>query len=261
MNITTGKKDKPRRCLLYGTNGIGKSTFANAAPNPIFIQTEEGLSDIDVNAAFDFGHNFDTVLAQLYWLYTDDHDYKTVIIDTLDFLERLIWKEVAKDEGKDGVADIGYSNGYKLALKYWEKILDALNALWNTKNLNVILLAHAKTATIKDPENGPYDKYMPKLHDLPSDMLQDWCDEVFFCRHKLYITEHGDGFNKSQKATDSGQRVIYCAEGGTHAAKNKLGLPSEIPLDFAVYQEYIDKNKASKTKPVAEATQKKAETK
>jgi len=264
MNITTGKKDKPRRCLVYGTNCIGKSTFANNAPNPIFVQTEEGLGDIDVNGAFDFCYSFDQVMEQLNWLYGNDHEYKTVVIDTLDFLERLIWKQVSKDKGVKTIEEIDFSKGYKLALLHWQRVIDVLNALWNTKNMMVILLAHTEPVDVKDPDNGGYNTYRPNIHKVPCGILQDWCDEVFFCRHKLYVTTEGKGFNEVNRATNSGIRVAKTVSSGTHDAKNRLGMPDEFPFDlnaFKFYQEYIDKNKASKTKPVAEATQKKAETK
>lgn len=113
--VTSGRRPAPRRVLLYGTQGIGKSTFAACAPKPIFIQTEDGLGEIDCDKfplAKAFGHVMKTLTA----LYTERHDYRTVVVDSLDWLERLIWGEVCREKAVGSIEDIGYAKGYVFSL-------------------------------------------------------------------------------------------------------------------------------------------------
>ena len=109
--ITQGRKARPRRVMLYGTHGIGKSTFGAMANAPIFVPTEDGLADIDCES-FPLSKSFGDVMAALESLYSGDHKYKTIVIDSLDWLERLIWGEVCGDESVENIEKIGYAKGY-----------------------------------------------------------------------------------------------------------------------------------------------------
>ena len=115
--IETGKKQKPRRLLFYGTHGVGKSTFASQAPEPIFIQTEEGLNDLDVSK-FPLAGHFTDVIDQLTELYEKEHKFKTIVIDSVDWLERLIWECLCQEKNKENIEDFGYAKGYSYAMKY-----------------------------------------------------------------------------------------------------------------------------------------------
>jgi len=170
--IHTGRRIMPPRILMYGTEGIGKSTTAAQAPHPIFIPTEDGLDQIDC-ASFPLAQRFDEVVSAISALYTEEHDYQSVVIDSLDWLERLIWDDVCREYGVNcreyGVksiekADGGYAKGYTHALTQWREVLNGLDALRNERGMAVILLAHAKVEKFEDPESVAYDRYSPRLH-------------------------------------------------------------------------------------------------
>ena len=132
--VTSGRSPAPRRVMLYGTHGIGKSTFASRAPKPVFIQTEDGLGEIDCDK-FPLTTTFDQAMQALSELYTDKHAYRTVVVDSLDWLERLIWAEVCRKRNVESIEDIGYAKGYVFALTQWREFLEGLSALRNDRGM------------------------------------------------------------------------------------------------------------------------------
>jgi len=167
--IHTGRRIMPPRILMYGTEGIGKSTTASQAPKPIFIPTEDGLDQIDCAS------------------YSEEHDYQSVVIDSLDWLERLIWDDVCREYGVKSIekADGGYAKGYTHALTQWREVLNGLDALRNERGMAVILLAHAKVEKFEDPESVAYDRYSPRLHKHAAALVTEWCDGVLFATRKF----------------------------------------------------------------------------
>lgn len=126
--IQRGLQSAPRRSMLYGTHGVGKSTFGAMSEKPVFIQTEDGLGGIDCER-FPLAERFAEVINALAALYSEEHAYRTVVIDSLDWLERLIWIKVAEDRGVESIEDIGYGKGYVFALTCWREVLAGLDAL------------------------------------------------------------------------------------------------------------------------------------
>jgi len=174
--IHTGRRIMPPRILMYGTEGIGKSTTASQAPKPIFIPTEDGLDQIDC-ASFPLAQRFDEVVSAISALYSEEHDYQSVVIDSLDWLERLIWDDVCREYGVKSIekADGGYAKGYTHALTQWREVLNGLDALRNERGMAVILLAHAKVEKFEDPESVAYDRYSPRLHKHAAALVTEWC--------------------------------------------------------------------------------------
>lgn len=232
--ITTGKKNTPRRLLLYGVQGIGKSTFAANAPAPIFIPTEDGLDDIDC-FSFPICKSLDDVFEHLKTLYEQKHEFKTVVIDSLDWLERLIHVEVAKKANVDSIEDIGYAKGYTFALQHWGRLCAALNCLRTDRGMHAVLLAHARISRFSPPDGEPYDRYAPKLHKLASEQMQEFCDEVFFATYRVFQKTTGEGFNKRTIGVGTGERVIHTSERPSHAAKHRCEIADEVPLDWCEY--------------------------
>lgn len=237
--ITKGVKKMPRRCMLYAVEGIGKSTFASLAPNPIFIPTEEGLNDIDCES-FPVASSYKEVFNNISELGAEEHKYKTVIVDTLDWLERFIWAEVTEEVGRKNIEDIGYAKGYKFALPYWLEFLNHLNKLRSEKDMMVLLLAHSKVERFHDPERDSYDKYTPALHKLASAMIREWCDEVLFATYMINIKHEDVGFDKKRaQAKGDGKRIMKTTEQAAHMAKNRLGMPPELEFMWSSYSEYL----------------------
>jgi hypothetical protein len=240
--IQSGKQSAPRRVMLYGVQGVGKSCYASKAPNPIFIQTEDGLCEIDC-AKFPLTTSFDDAMKALSELYTEEHPYRTVIVDSLDWMERLIWEEVCKKRMVENIEDIGYAKGYTFALNQWREFLEGLTALRNDKGMTIILIAHAKIERFENPETEAYDRYAPRLHKLATAIIAEWCDEVLFACYKVHTKLTEEGFNRKRaQGIGTGERVIRTQERPAHMAKNRLNLPEELPLGWDAYAQYITNN-------------------
>ncbi|MBQ7731693.1 MAG: ATP-binding protein, partial [Lentisphaeria bacterium] len=192
-NIQTGRENKPPRIMVYGQEGVGKSTLGASAPDPIFIQTEDGLGEIDT-CKFPLAGTLSDVLAELTALRDEEHNFRTVVVDSLDWLERLIFDEVCKEFGVRSIekADGGFGKGYVDALVHWRKVLALLDDLRNKRGMMIILLAHAKVERFEDPENTAYDRYAPRLHKHAASLISEWVDAVLFATKRLRISKDGD---------------------------------------------------------------------
>jgi len=248
MKITTGKQEKPRRTMLYGVHGVGKSTWAAQAPDCLFLNLEDGLNDIDCSRS-GLITQFDQVMDSLRWLAENPHDYKHLAIDSVDWLEAIIHKEVALKASKDSIADIGYGAGYKQALRFWDRIIFALDWLRSEKNVGIILIAHADVKKFESPESDSYDRYQPALHPLAASLLQEWCDEVFFASYRVFTRKEDQGFNKDRTiAVGDGERYLRCQETAATLAKNRLRMPAEIPFSWSDYAQYFTKKSTGNIK-------------
>jgi len=234
-SIQKGRAIMPRRVMLYGVHGVGKSTFGAMAEQPIFITTEEGTNDIDCDR-FPLATRYADVLASLSGLYTDEHDYQTVVIDSLDWLERLIWSEVCAKRGVETIEDIGYAKGYVFALTQWREVLSGLDALRTERGMQVILIAHAAIEKFANPETDTYDRYSPRLQKLASALIQEWADEVLFATYRVHTKTTKEGFDRKRtQGIGTGERILRTTERPAHLAKNRLNLPDELPLDYRVF--------------------------
>ncbi len=171
------------RVTVYGVEGIGKSTFAAAAPNPIFILTEDGLGSLQVEH-FPIAKKPGDVLDSIQALYDGDHDFRTVVIDSLDWLETLIWREI---ESTHDAKDLAYGKGALIAAEKWRQVLDGLNALRNDKGMICILIAHTEIKRFDSPEVEPYDRYQPKLQTRSSALVREWSDAVLFANYRTIV--------------------------------------------------------------------------
>jgi hypothetical protein len=233
--IETGRVTRPRRTLVYGTHGIGKSSFAARFPSAIVVQTEEGLNGIEV-ARFPLAKSFDDVIDALGSLAEHEHAYRTVVIDSLDWLERLVWAATVERHGKQGIEEFGYGKGYVFALDLWKVVLDTLDVLREERGMAVVLIAHAAVERFNNPETDPYDRFVPRLQRLASAFVQEWCDEVLFATYRVNTRTVSDGGDRVRRqGVGDGTRVLFTQERPGHVAKNRLGLDSEMPLDFDLY--------------------------
>ena len=237
--VMSGKTSAPRRVMLYGVQGVGKSTWAACSPKPIFLQTEDGLGEIDCDK-LPLSTTYEGSMKALSALYMEPHSYQTVVIDSLDWLERLIWVEVCRKRNVESIEDIGYAKGYIFALTQWREFLEGLTALRNDKGMAVVLIAHAKIERFENPETESYDRFVPRLHKLAAAVVQEWCDEVFFASYKVYTKQTEEGFNRKRaQGIGTGERIIRTQERPAHVAKNRLNLPEELPLDWNAYAQYL----------------------
>ncbi len=239
--IERGRTTLPPRVLVYGTEGIGKSTFAAGAPRPVFVPTEDGLDQIGCDR-FPLATSLDDVLAALAELQQQPHDYETVVVDSLDWLERLVFDRVCKESGVATIekAEGGYGKGYLAALTHWRDVVARLNGLRHQRNMVVLLLAHARIERFEDPESSPYDRYSPRLNKHAAAYLSEWADAVLFATRKVRTESTDSGFGRKRTVAnavgkDGGERVLRCVGGPACVAKNRFGLTGELPLSWAAF--------------------------
>lgn len=238
--IERGVQQTPRRVLLYGTPGVGKSSVGASTPHPVFIQTEDGLSNIDC-ARFPMAESYGDVMAAIMELYSEPHEFQTLVIDSLDWLERLVWRETCRVRQKENIEDFGYGKGYSYALELWQEVLDGLNALRKERGMMILLIAHAKIERFENPETDAYDRYSPRLHKHAAALVQEWCDDVLFATYQVHTRQTDEGFDRTRtRGIGTGDRILRTTERPAHLAKNRLGLPEEIPLDYAAYAQYLN---------------------
>lgn len=225
---------KPPRIVLYGPHGIGKNTFAAGAPKPVLINLEDGHPTDTPIDAFPKATKFSEVMEAFGALYTEDHDFETLIVDSLDWLEPLVWAETCQRNNWSDIEQPGYGKGYISALEVWREYLDAINGLRNDKGLAVIQTAHAEIKTFNSPETEPYDRYQIKLQKRAGELVQEHADMVLFANWKVSTTKTDAGFNKKvTRGIGAGQRTVYTEERPAFLAKNRHRLPPELPLDWS----------------------------
>ena len=234
-SLRRGGDTRPPRFLIYGVAGVGKTKLAADAPSPIFLQTEDGLGRIDA-ATFGLLRNFDAVMEALGSLYSEAHEFQTLVIDSLDWLEPLIWQHTAQQHNQRDIEAFGYGKGYQAALDTWRTFLDAVNTLRDECGMGVLLIAHAEIRRFDSPETEPYDRYQPKLHKSASALVQEHVDAVLFANYRVSTLKSDVGFNKKvTRALGSGARVMHTEERPAFLAKNRYGLPDTLPLGWAEF--------------------------
>lgn len=233
MNITRGIQQKPLKVVVYGPEGIGKSTFASMFPDPLFIDTEGSTARMDVART-----ETPTSLAMLMQLLTEIRDNppgcKTLVIDTIDWAERLCITAVCAKNQKVGIEDFGYGKGYSYVFEEMGRILNLLNDIWE-RGMHIVITAHAAIRKFEQPdEMGAYDRWELKLINSPKcnscAMVKEWADMVLFANYKTYAVA-ADKDGKKMKAR-GGERVMYTAHNPCWDAKNRFGLAHELPFDF-----------------------------
>lgn len=216
----------PPRIIIYGSGGVGKTTFAASSNKPIFISTEKGQGLLKYDS-FDVAKTYDEFNRNLTILATEDHEYKTLVIDTLDKLESLIWDKVASENGKNHISEFAYGKGYEHALKYFNELMVALDYLNVSKKMTIILLCHDVIKHFDAVDTEGFDYYTLDLHKNVTPALYDWSDAVFFVRDKVVTKKTAKG---DFQGVGTGERVLLTEKRPTHLAKNRYSLPYELPF-------------------------------
>lgn len=242
-SIQHGVSQAPPRIIIYGVQGIGKTTMLANAPYPVMIQTEDGEGVTDI-PRFPLARNFDDVMEAINILATTDHNYKTLGVDSLDWTEPMVWAktiELNPTTNKGGgiassIESYGYGKGFAMALDQWREYLDGINYLRNHKNMMIIQTAHSKITRFESPEMDAYDKYELKLqHSAKTSacaLVQEHSDIVLFANYKVSVTEaEKKGDQKRHRAIGKGVRMLYTQERPAYSAKNRYNLPESIVFD------------------------------
>lgn len=235
--VARGKQEQPMRIILYGLPGIGKSTFAAGAPAPIFIGTEDGTAHLDV-PRFPAPETWQDVMDAIAELTTEKHEHKTLVLDTLDRAEALLWDHICKRDNQKSIEAYGFAKGYVAALDEWRMFLKALERLRQAKPMNIILIGHAAIRPFNnDPNGGGYDRYEMSLHHKAAGMLKGWVDTVLFANYEAFISK--DPKTKRTRGVDTGARLIHTQWRAIWDAKNRYDLPETLPLSWPDFEAAI----------------------
>lgn len=232
-SLKRGSVDKRPIMLVHATGGVGKTTLGASAPAPVFLQTEDGLRyPVDT---FGLLKTFDDVIEALGALYTEDHAFQTLVIDSVDWLEPLIWAETCRrGDGEKSIRSIeafGFGKGYVQALDVWREYLDGITALRDERGMTVVQIAHTDVKRFNSPEHDPYDRYQIKLHQRAADLLVEHCDVVGFLNYRVSTVKTDVGFKKSiTRGVGGGLRALHLEERPAFVAKNRYGMPEVLDL-------------------------------
>jgi hypothetical protein len=243
-NVSRGVKVAPLRVILYGIAGVGKTTWAAGAPDPIFLCAEEGSNHLDV-ARFPVPQSWADVIDAIDTLTNEKHDHKTLVIDSLDWLEPMNWAHTCAlagekwIEGKEKGSDFGFGKGYNAALDTWRVLLSRLDNLRDKRGMHVVALAHAIIAPFRNPDEsvGDYDRYTLKLQDSKktsaSGLWKEWAEDLFFAQFEVF----GKKSEGRTRGVSTGNRIMHTTHSAAWDAKNRHSLPAELPLSWTAFSE------------------------
>lgn len=245
MKIIRGKIPCAKKVVIYGPEGIGKSTFASKFPEPVFIDTEGSTKDMDV-ARFETPSSWTMLMEQIRYVRSTPGVCKTLIIDTADWAEQMCIADLCSRYGKKGIEDFGYGNGYVYAREEFGRFLNALTEVVDT-GVNVVLTAHAHLKKFEQPdEMGSYDRWELKLGKKTSSqtapLVKEWADMVLFANYKTWsvaVDEKG-----TKRKAQGGARVMHTTHHPCWDAKNRYGLPDEMPFEYDGIRNVIEGNAA-----------------
>lgn len=231
--VSTKNIFSPQRILLYGVQGIGKTTFGASFKSPILLRTEDGIGSLDI-ATFPNVAKTTQDIANAISALHGDHNFKTLILDSLDWLEPLVLSQVVANHnmGKEeknyisSIEDIGYGKGYVMADDLWRYIMGGFDSLRQKKGMNIVVIAHNEVKTFNPPDGESFDRYQIRLQKRSFALWQEWADMVLFVNYERNIVKDETGTKK--RALGNGERVIYTQERPAFMAKNRWSLPEEI---------------------------------
>lgn len=232
IEITKGKQARAQRVVIYGTEGIGKSTLAAQFPDPVFIDTEGSTSNMDVKR-FGKPTSWTMLMNEIAFVKANPGCCKTLVIDTVDWAEQLCVEHVCAFHGKKGIEDFGYGNGYTYVREEMGRLLNKLQELVDS-GVHVVLTAHSQLRKFERPEEeGAYDRYELKLGkktgSQTSPLIKEWADIVLFCNYQLMVVKSETNKAKAY----GGERFMYTTHHPAWDAKNRHGLPPKLPMDYA----------------------------
>ena len=233
MQITRGKIPSAKKVVIYGPEGIGKSTFASRFPDPVFIDTEGSTKDMDV-ARLPEASSWQMIAEEIEYIRTNPNTCRTIVVDTIDWAERMCVEHICQKHRKNGIEDFGYGNGYVYVAEEFGRFLNKLEEVVKA-GVNVVLTAHSQVRKFEQPdEMGAYDRYELKLgkktSSQTSPLVKEWADKLLFANYKTYSVA-ADDKGKKFKA-QGGERVLYTSHHSCWDAKNRYGLPDQVPFSY-----------------------------
>lgn len=233
FEINTGVVKTPLKVIIYGTEGVGKTTLASKFPKPLFIDAENGSGALDV-ARYPYPTSWQMLMSEVQEFLNNPQGYKTLVIDSIDWAEAKAIEMICAGMKVNGIEDIGWSKGYTYLNEEMGRLLNLLTEVIN-RGVNVVLIAHMVIRTITKPEEtGSYDRYELKLKQAKNgnncQLVKEWADLILFCNYREFLV--ADKTTGKKKATGGKERIMYTEHAATWDAKNRFGLPEVLPLDF-----------------------------
>jgi hypothetical protein len=226
LAIRRGRIARPQKVVIYGPEGVGKSTLAGQTPEPVFLDTEGGTHHLDV-ARFDAVTSWEEITAAVTQLVKADHPFKTLVIDTADWLEKRLAEHLCRKSNKDSIEDFGYGKGWVILTEEFARFLNSLDALL-ARGMHVVFLAHATVKKFEAPDQaGSYDRFELKLSKSVAPLLKEWADVVLFAN---YVTKVAEKDNGKMRGVGGKERVLFANHTAAYDAKNRHGLPDKLPF-------------------------------
>jgi hypothetical protein len=253
MQIIIGKQKRAQRVVLYGVESVGKSTFAANFPKPLFLDVEGGTSHLEVDRVEI--NSADELTAAL--MEVKKLDYQTIVIDSIDWTERLVIESLLSQHKKTSIEDWGYGKGWVMVAEKMSRLLTVFDDLI-ALNMNVVLIAHSKVQRVEPPElMNAYDRYELKMSKQASPLVKEWADELWFLKFKTKVMQSENG---KTKGTGGKERILLTTHSAAYDAKTRSGLPEELPLKWESVSHLFEVEKKvdtnEKTKPVENWEQK-----
>jgi hypothetical protein len=220
----------PPRIVIHGREGTGKTTFAAKAPNAVFLQVEDGCpAGLEIET-FGTLASYDSVVGAITALGHERHEYQTVVLDSVDVLEPLVWNATCAARGWQSIESVAYGKGYVEADKWWHDLLAGFDWLRRSRGMMVMLLAHSAVEIVNDPRAPSYTSYQLRIHKRARGLVQDWADAIGFLGTDLVIQTEDQGFKKRTRADGGLTRYLHWEGKPAFTAKNRYGLPAKMPV-------------------------------
>lgn len=246
LKIVRGRQAAPAKVVMYGGEGIGKTTLASQFPDPLVLDTEDGTNQLDV-ARVVVG-DWQTMRTAVAALQVDRQGFSTLVVDSIDWAERLLVEQVCKDNNKDSVEAFPFGKGWVMVAEQMGKFLDSLDGLV-AAGMNVVLVGHSTVKRVSPPEmTEGYDRHELKLSKQVSPLVKEWADAVIFLNYRTRVVEGTDG---RSKAVGGKERFMFAERCAAFDAKNRYGLPAEMPMGIAALAPMFASTKAKAAAPAA----------
>lgn len=237
-SISKTKRMRAPKIVIAGPNKIGKTTFAASAPAAVGILTEDGSDAVDANA-FPLAKSLSQVYEAIGTLLKQPHDFQSVFLDSLDWLEPLVHQHVCEQNKWASIEAPGYGKGYIAAAEEWRVLLNGFEELRKQRNMAVILIAHDKIKHFESPLHDGYDQYVLKLNDRASALVQEWADVIGWASYQITTIESDAGYgSKEVKARTTGKRILHVEPHPAHMGGNRFGLKN-MQLNWAAFSEAL----------------------
>ncbi|HJB06570.1 MAG TPA: ATP-binding protein [Candidatus Enterocloster faecavium] len=244
MQIIRGKIPGAKKVVVYGPEGIGKSTFAAHFPEPLFIDTEGSTKDMDV-ARTESPTSWMMLMEQVRYVKNHPELCRTLVVDTADWAEMLCITQICDKNHKASIEEFGYGKGYVYVQEEFGRLLNALEEVVKA-GIHVVLTAHAKMRKFEQPDElGAYDRWEMKLTKQTAPMVKEWADMVLFANYKTFVINvDGQGVQKGKNKAQGGKRVMYTSHHSCWDAKNRYGLPEELPFEYEAIRSVMENQDA-----------------